>query len=124
MDIKVFKKKLEQSYTKHADVVIFDNNEVDGFIDEDVEIVKYKDIKCDVSYKNSFAATQTQVPNASVQIKMFLSDEYIIPINSKILITDEKGRQREYKSSSIPAVYDTHQEITLQEVDRSGDVDV
>lgn len=120
-----FIKALENTYNKKATVIIFENTEIDNLISDSIEVIKYKDIKCDISFKSnniSSIAIQNETPKAVMQIKMFLSNEYYIPINSKIIVQDEKGRIETYTSSSLPAIYDTHQEIILEKMDREGTI--
>lgn len=117
-----FIKALENTYNKKATVIIFENTEIDNLISDSIEVIKYKDIKCDISFKSSSIAIQNETPKAVMQIKMFLSNEYYIPINSKIIVQDEKGRIETYTSSSLPAIYDTHQEIILEKIDKEGTI--
>lgn len=69
---------------------------------------------CRVSYKTISTSSQSDASNNISQItKLFIAPEIQIKEGSKIIVT--KGNLVEtYKNSGIPAVYDTHQEIVLE----------
>ena len=121
MDISKFINELEKSYDCLANIITLESREEDGLVYNDIEVVKYENIKCGISYKTFYPPIQTEVPKATMQIKIFLNTNIEVPVNSKILITDSKNRVRTYKSSSIAAIYDTHQEINLEEINTTGD---
>ena len=49
----------------------------------------------------------------SQSTKLFISPEIVINGGSKIIV-EQDGRKAEYSASGEPAVYSTHQEITLE----------
>jgi hypothetical protein len=78
------------------------------------EVVVFQDKPCKLSYSSNKNANQTETANAISQvIKVFIAPELDIIPGSKLVITN-KGRTTEYKNSGVPAVFNTHQEITLE----------
>lgn len=78
------------------------------------ETIVYEGISCRLSFKSvnsansgASAATVTQT------IKVFLAPEINVKPGSKMTIT-QNGVTTAYKSSGKPAVYNTHQEISLE----------
>ena len=82
----------------------------------DYEEKLYSDIPCRVSVNSSPNGTQTDTTdNVSQSIKLFCSPKYKIPNGSKIVADGEV-----FKSSGIPSVFVSHQEIELvSEVSRA-----
>lgn len=69
---------------------------------------------CRLSFEKLNAAVQTETAAAAAQgIKLFLAPEIVVKSNSKIIVT-QNGVTEEYSASGKPAVYPTHQEITLE----------
>jgi len=78
------------------------------------EVTVHQDKTCRLSYSSNKNANQTESGNAISQIiKVFIAPELDIKAGSKLVITG-RGQTVEYKNSSVPAVYDTHQEIVLE----------
>ncbi len=70
--------------------------------------------KCRLSFETVSNTNQSETTNNAVQIvKLFIAPELEIKKGSKIIVT-QNGRTTEYKNSSKPAVYETHQEIVLE----------
>lgn len=74
-------------------------------------------IPCRISYNSSQVITQAEGGILVQNIKLFLAPEIDIKPNSKIVVT-QNGRTVAYKNSSVPMVYDSHQEINLEIFDR------
>lgn len=81
--------------------------------------VKYENIPCRLSMRNGNSrAIRTAAVNSdlsydvSVTVKLFMAPEYDIRPNSKIIVT-QNSTTREYANSGFPAIYSTHQEISL-----------
>ncbi len=89
------------------------DNGATGF--EFVEICT--DQPCRLSYGTSSTQTGEMATETAQEAKMFLAPEVNVPAGSRVVIT-QHGIVREYKLSSIPAVYSTHQEITFSLKDR------
>ena len=79
-----------------------------------IEKAVYEDKSCRLSFENISNTNQTSTTNNVAQIvKLFIAPELQIKNGSKIIVT-QNNRTVEYKNSSEPAVYETHQEIVLQ----------
>lgn len=69
---------------------------------------------CRLSYSSSGTANQTDtVSNIEQTIKLFIAPEIKIVPGSKLRIT-QNGITTDYISSGVPAVYETHQEVSLE----------
>lgn len=69
---------------------------------------------CRLSYSSSGTANQTDtVSNIEQTIKLFIAPEIKITPGSKCRIT-QNGVTTDYISSGVPALYETHQEISLE----------
>lgn len=69
----------------------------------------------------SFGASRTNTGEAATETtheaQLFLAPEIVIPAGSRVTVT-QHGYTWEYKLSSDPAVYSTHQEIKFSLKDR------
>ncbi|MGP1437607.1 MAG: hypothetical protein ACTTKH_00875 [Treponema sp.] len=74
-------------------------------------------IPCRISYNSSQVITQAEGGVLVQNIKLFLAPEIDIKPNSKIVVT-QNGRSVAYKNSSVPMIYESHQEINLEIFDR------
>lgn len=110
----IFKKELEKTYTDTCNVYIFEDIVDDGVVSGDREVLLYENIKCGLSFIER-KTTTTQDNSAWVlqDIKLFLSNDYDIPINS-IIVVEHKNREYRLKLSGKPSIYDIHQEITVR----------
>jgi len=78
------------------------------------EVVVIVDQPCRLSFEKLAATVQTEMAAAKAQrIKLFLAPEITVNSGSKIVVT-QNGRTGEYSASGEPAIYFTHQEITLE----------
>lgn len=69
---------------------------------------------CKLSFEKLNAVVQTETAAAQAQgVKLFLAPEIVVRGNSKIAVT-QNGVTHEYSASGKPAIYPTHQEITLE----------
>ena len=69
---------------------------------------------CRLSYSSSGTANQTDtVSNIEQTIKLFITPEIKVAPGSKLRIT-QNGVTTDYISSGVPAVYETHQEVSLE----------
>ena len=70
---------------------------------------------CRISFSSLKTVVQSESAAATTtQVKLFISPDITIKPGSKISILDAKNRLTEYKSSGVPAMYETHQEIMLE----------
>lgn len=68
---------------------------------------------CRLSFKSFGPANQTEGPaKLSQEIKLFIAPEMKIKEGSRVVII-RNGKTFEYRSSGVPAVYSSHQEIVL-----------
>lgn len=79
---------------------------------QEAEIIK--DQPCHLIFKSVPNAKETDTGTGLSQVvKLLIAPELNIKPGSKITVT-QKGRTVAYKNSGMPAVYRTHQEITLE----------
>ena len=77
------------------------------------KIALFESIPCHVSYGISGAAKQTDtIAVIGQNITLYLPPEYAVPAGCEIII-EGQGRTTKYESSGEPAVYQSHQEISL-----------
>ena len=77
------------------------------------KIALFENIPCHVSYGISGAAKQTDtIAVIGQNITLYLPPEYAVPAGCEIII-EGQGRTTKYESSGEPAVYQSHQEISL-----------
>lgn len=72
---------------------------------------------CRLSFKSNQTTGDGNVASVTQEIKLFISPDVTIKNGSKINVT-QNGRKQAYTNSSEPAVYETHQEITLKLFER------
>ena len=78
------------------------------------ERVTYQDIPCRMSYKSVNPTNQTTTAGIVTQsIVVYLSPDVLVNPGSKITIT-QNNVTTEYKSSGKPAVYSSHQEVSVE----------
>jgi len=79
---------------------------------EEVPVVENQ--PCKLSFEKLNAVVQTDAAAAiSQSTKLFISPEIVVNGGSKIIV-EQDGRKAEYSASGEPAVYSSHQEITLE----------
>lgn len=107
---------IESLYDRTCDVIEYKSsvNPINKRTENKVEVTVLTGQKCRVSYQTISKSNQSNPTNNITQIiKLFIAPEIKIKEGSKIVVT--KGNLVEtYKNSGIPAVYDTHQEIILE----------
>ena len=78
------------------------------------EITVIENQPCKLSFEKLNSVVQTETAAVQAQgVKLFLAPEIVVSSNSKIVVT-QNGVTDEYSASGIPAIYSTHQEITLE----------
>ena len=78
------------------------------------DVVVLTDQPCRMSYKAVNSTSQTDTANAVTQsIVVYLSPDIVVKPGSKLTIT-QNNVTNDYKCSGKPAVYSSHQEITLE----------
>ena len=73
--------------------------------------------RCRLSYKTITVTGDGNTASLSQEIKLFISPDVEIKPGSKIEVTQD-GIKTAFTNASVPAVYDTHQEIALKLFDR------
>ncbi len=109
------RKAIESTYDRECDVI-----EYQAVINkknkrtENKEVVVLEKKPCRISYETILNTNETEMQNnISQKIKLFIAPEIVIKEGSKIVV--KKGNSIEiFKNSGIPARYDTHQEIILE----------
>ena len=77
------------------------------------KVALFEDVPCHVSYGISGAAKQTDtIAVIGQNITLYLPPEYAVPAGCEIIIEGQE-RTTKYESSGEPAVYQSHQEISL-----------
>lgn len=80
--------------------------------EEEVAVIENQ--PCKLSFEKLNAVVQTETAAVQAQgVKLFLAPEIVVCSNSKIVVT-QNGVTDEYSASGKPAIYPTHQEITLE----------
>lgn len=110
------RKVIESQYDSICD--IFEYKKIK---DSKTKITNFKEIKvvaekpCKISFEDIYVNSQTDTESKTqIKVKLFISPEIEIKPGSKIVVR-KKGKESIYQNSSISAIYDTHQEILLNE---------
>lgn len=87
-------------------------------VDPDTGIVKTvrvtsAEYPCRISYKNLPATGGDGIPVMTQSVTLFLSPEIDIPAGADVDVV-RQGRPLHFKSAGVSAVYDNHQEISLE----------
>ena len=78
------------------------------------DVVVLEEQPCRISFSKVSQAIQSEsTENITQSIKLFISPDVTIQPGSKITVT-QNGVTTVYRSSGVPAVYATHQEIMLE----------
>lgn len=112
------RKAIEKLYDSTCDIIVLqeivDENGVTDF--KDVKL--YEKQPCRISQQSvTKTANNHVVSEVDKVINLYIAPELDIPAGSKILVT-YNNRTTEYKSSSLPVLYDTYQKIQLEYVGR------
>lgn len=73
-------------------------------------------LPCRVSYGSVASAEQNEAATLKQTVKLFVAPEVNIEAGSRIAIT-RNGKTVQYKASGQPAMYSSHQEISLELAD-------
>lgn len=87
-------------------------------VDPDTGIVKTvrvtsSEYPCRISYKSLPAASGEGIPVMMQSVTLFLNPEVDVPAGADVDVV-RQGRHLHFKSAGISAVYDNHQEISLE----------
>lgn len=113
--LKMARHSIESTYDCKCDIIEYSaiKNAINKRT-EHKEIIVLEKQPCRISYKNISNTNDTENKNNVIQIvKLFIAPEIQIKNGSKIVIFKNENK-KVYKNSGEPAIYDTHQEIILE----------
>ena len=109
------KKALSKLHTSTCVVYTFEDDVVDevtGIVTEGMRTsIEYP---CRISYKTSTPSTGDTIATATQTVTLFLDPDIEIPPGCDIDVV-QNGRTLKYKASGVPMVFQSHQEIPLEE---------
>lgn len=117
MDLSFARKHIEQLYFDKCSVIEY-QHVTEGNLSFVREVQVYTDIPCHISFNRGTSAKTTTpagdgLANAPVSlVRLSLAPDIHVKPGSKIIVT-RNGRATEYKSSGVPSMFQTHQEIAL-----------
>ncbi len=114
--VDVYRRNLEQMY----DCTCTIETEVDE-IDSNTGIVSKQSkidgpYPCRISFKTSNIGNSSEMAKFSQLTTLFISPNVFIPKGARIALTGRKTKQF-FRSASISATYDTHQEVQLENLE-------
>lgn len=119
VDFKQHKKLIEQTFIHTCDIYEF-APQFDEKTKRTItkEILKYENISCKLSQSVSETGldktvSQDEYNKISRHIKLFIGTDIDIKAGSKIIVNYNNVVEI-FKNASVPAVYQTHQEIVLE----------
>lgn len=106
---------IERLYTGTCDIVEYKPKKRGNTkITAHEEVAVQEGVACRLSYESiSSASAAAPTATAAQSIKVFLTPEITVSPGSKLVIT-QNGVTGEYVRSGMPAVYLTHQEVSLE----------
>lgn len=111
----VARKNFEKLYDCKCDIVEYKEFQKPNKSTNFGELKVKENIPCKISYESiSTVKTNGNANETPLSTKLFISPDIEIKTGSKIIVTNNLGQIKEYKSSGEPAPYDTHQEIMLE----------
>ena len=113
------RKDIESLYTDTCSVIEFSSVvDPDTHITSMREVTAHENVPCRVSHKYNTLAPAGTGTAATVELisKLIISPAVIVKPGSKILVT-RAGVTTAYKCSSTPAMYITHQEIMMENLE-------
>lgn len=110
------RKQLERLY----DCTCYVISEVDA-MDHDTGIMNKTSSRegpfpCRISYKTLSTGQSTEIAKFSTVTVLFTAPDVIIPNGTRIELVGRNAKQL-FRSASIPARYDTHQEVQLENLE-------
>lgn len=115
---KMVRRAVESLYDGVCSVIEHQGHENSKRITEFEDVTVYENIPCRLSFQSLSAAEK---PNGAAEnkqlVKLFCATELNIKPGSKIRVT-QNNVTVEFKSSGVPAVYESHQEIILERFER------
>ncbi len=114
------RKRVENLYTGFCSVYVLDTvRDPDTKQSKQSERLLFENQPCRISYESNSTTLKTNdtVYEKPQSLKLFIAPELNIKAGSKIIV-NQNGRTETYKSSGIPRMYITHQEIALEVFER------
>ncbi len=116
--IALARKALESTYTGLCAIVEYQEVVV-NYETRTEEVTVIKNQPCKLSKKTISPANQSEVATTVAYAPLlFIAPEVEIKPGS-IIIISQNGVTRKYERSGEPFIYETHQELTLQRVDKA-----
>lgn len=111
----VARKYLEKLYDSTCNVIENKEYQKENKSTAFKEVVVLENQPCKLSFEGLSTTNNidNNGSNLPLSTKLFISPDVVIKPGSKVVITT-KNITTEYKSSGVPAAYDTHQEIMLE----------
>ncbi len=113
--IQMVKKALFKLHTSTCVVYTYEDDAVDevtGIVTEGKKIST--EYPCRISYKTSTPSSGDKIATTTQTVTLFLAPDIIIPPGSDVDVI-QNGRTLQYKASGVPMVFQSHQEIPLEE---------
>lgn len=106
---------IESMYTDTCDIVVQKKTITDGVVKFQTEKTS-ENVPCRLSVSSKSPAVNGDVSaSVSQKIELFLAPEISVPAGCRITV-HHLGIDMTYKASGIPAIYATHQEILLDQL--------
>ncbi len=116
--IALARKAIENTYTGFCSIIEYKEKTV-GNETRIEEVTVLENQPCKLSKKTISPASQSEIATTVAYApQLFIAPEIEIKPGSIIIVT-QNGVTRKYERSGEPFVYETHQELTLQRVDRA-----
>lgn len=118
--LKSARKATEKLYTGLCSVYVLDTvRDPDTKQSKQTERLMLESQPCRISFESNSTTVKSNdtVYEKPQSIKLFIAPELIIKAGSKIVVTQNE-RTETYKSSGVPRVYVTHQEVALELFER------
>lgn len=112
--IEMVKSALSKLHTSTCVIYTFEDvvDEVTGIVTQGEK--KSIEYPCRISYKTSTPSSGDKIATATQTVTLFLAPDIEIPPGCDIDVV-QNGRTLKYKASGVPMVFQSHQEIPLEE---------
>lgn len=115
--VAAHRKAIEQFYTMEATIITDTNH-----LDESTGIVSMsketrETYPCYLDFGNSSSAGGENVAKFSQYATLYISPNVIVPKGARIDVLGPQGRIFRYKAAGLANVYETHQEIQIENLE-------
>lgn len=112
--VVTIRKAIEKGYTGKCTIIEFQKIVKANKSIGSVEVVVLESQPCKLYTKSVSSAKTGDIGNTVEQrIKVFISPDIVFKPGSKIIVTQD-GVTNEYNNSGLPAMFPTHQEVSLE----------